>query len=126
MVNHHRRGTDEWTVSRELTLELTPDALGVVAASPGLPVFARARPFGVKGATSLGRCELTHGDISIGIGTVRSVHIKHTGSFPQESYPPAPVARPTELAAMMAVRVSPARLRRETACRCCGRPTMPR
>ncbi len=108
LVNHHRRGTDEWTLSRELTVELTADALAVVAASPGVPVVGRARPFGTKGASSLGRCELSHGDSNIGIGTVRSVHIKHSGTFPQESYPLGPVARPTELAAMMAVRVSSA------------------
>lgn len=34
LVNHYRRASDEWTVSSELTLEITPDALDVVAHHP--------------------------------------------------------------------------------------------
>ena len=32
LVNHYRRADDEWTVSSELSLELTPTALTVIAA----------------------------------------------------------------------------------------------
>ncbi|MDT5154182.1 MAG: hypothetical protein QOI01_5915 [Mycobacterium sp.] len=32
LINHHPRGDHEWTVSSELTLDLTPDAVAVVAA----------------------------------------------------------------------------------------------
>ena len=31
LVNHYRREADEWTVSSELTLEITPSALTVIA-----------------------------------------------------------------------------------------------
>ena len=34
LVNHYRRASDEWTVSSELTLEITPPALTVIADNP--------------------------------------------------------------------------------------------
>ena len=34
LVNQHRRGPDEWTVSSELSLELAPDALALIAGAP--------------------------------------------------------------------------------------------
>jgi len=43
LVNHHRHGEHEWTVSSELTLELAPDAAGVIAASGDVPVRATSR-----------------------------------------------------------------------------------
>ena len=43
LVNHHRRGPGEWTVSSELSLELAPDALTQIASAPELPVIATAQ-----------------------------------------------------------------------------------
>ncbi len=106
LVNHYRRADDEWTVSSELTLEVTPNATAVIAESPGVQVVATARPVGNRGTSALGMCEITLGDTVIGIGTVRSVYVAHPGEFPQEwpeslDGPP----RPTELAEIMALQV---------------------
>jgi uncharacterized protein (TIGR00369 family) len=108
LVNHYRRAPDEWTVSSELSLELSPDALATVAQAPEVPVIGSARPIGVKGATSLGVCDITHRDTAIGAGTVRSVHIRLPGQFPEQPEPPAVDARPTELGEIMALRVADA------------------
>ena len=106
LVNHHRRADDEWTVSSELTMDLTPDAVDVIARDPDLPVVGTAHPFGGKGATSLGICELTHGDLVIGTGSVRSVHIARPAVFtdPHDQRPTDEGPRPTDLAEIMAVR----------------------
>jgi uncharacterized protein (TIGR00369 family) len=105
LVNHYRRAPDEWTVSSELSLEVSPDALALIAADPAIPVVGTARPFGPKAETSLGVCELTHRDVSLGVGTVRSVHITMPGSFPPQHDQPAIDGRPSELAEIMALRV---------------------
>lgn len=75
LVNHHRREPQEWTVSTELALELSPEAAASIAAAPDIRVVATARPTGEKGDTALGRCRLSHGPTVIGVGTVRSVHL---------------------------------------------------
>jgi uncharacterized protein (TIGR00369 family) len=105
LVNHYRRAPDEWTVSSELSLALAPNALDSIAQAPDVPVVGTARPFGTKGSTSLGVCELTHHDAVLGVGTVRSVHIAMPGEFPPEPDHPAADGRPTELAEIMALRV---------------------
>ncbi|MGB8506272.1 PaaI family thioesterase [Mycobacterium sp.] len=105
LVNHYRRAPDEWTVSSELSLALAPNALDTIAQAPDVPVVGTARPFGTKGSTSLGVCELTHRDAVLGVGTVRSVHIAMPGEFPPEPDHPAADGRPTELAEIMALRV---------------------
>ena len=105
LVNHYRRAPDEWTVSSELSLELTPNALEIVAQDPDVPVVGSARPFGPRGSTSLGVCELTHGDAVLGVGTVRSVHISIPGEFPPEPEQSIGDGRPTQLAEIMALRV---------------------
>ncbi|MFN6548772.1 PaaI family thioesterase [Mycolicibacterium septicum] len=79
LVNHYRRDDDEWTVSSELAIELTPHALELVTAAPGEPVVATARPFGPKGTGSLSLSELTHGGQLVGTATVRSFHIHAPG-----------------------------------------------
>ena len=110
LVNHYRKAADEWTLTSELTLEITPDALQVVADHPQLPAVATARPTGGRGPTSaLGRCEITVGDAVIGIGTVRSVYITRAGDHPAE-WPPADIdgQRPAELAEIMAIDVDDA------------------
>src|SRR6185312_3861286 len=77
LVNHHRRGPSEWTVSSELSLE--PDALAQIAAAPDDPVVATARPCGRKGPNALGLCEITHRDSVIATATVRSFYIQAPG-----------------------------------------------
>jgi uncharacterized protein (TIGR00369 family) len=111
LVNHHRRAPDEWTVSTELALELSPEAAATVAAAPDIRVVATARPTGEKGDTALGRCRLSHGSTVIGVGTVRSVHLhapeaaaaggdlSNLGSLPDD------VSPRNGLADMMAVSV---------------------
>lgn len=105
LVNHYRRATDEWTVSSELSLELAPTALTVIAERPEVPVVAIARPVGTRAASAFGKCELTIDDAVIGIGTVRSVYIAHPGDFPQKWPTPVDGPRPTELADIMALQV---------------------
>ncbi len=110
MVNHHRRAPDEWTVSSELTLELVPGAADLVAAAPGSKIVASARPVGPKGRTCLGACELTLGEQTVALGSVRSVHITipATVAAQSHSYPPADPPRSAELGELMCVRVGDA------------------
>ena len=105
LVNHYRRQSDEWTVSSELTLEITPSAPTVIEDKPGLAAVATARPAGTRGTTALGVCEITVGDEVIGIGTVRSVYVAHPGEFPQGWPPPVDGPRPTDLTEIMALHV---------------------
>lgn len=105
LVNHYRRAADEWTVSSELSLELTPDAVTVIAEAPEVPVVGSARPLGPKGVTSLGWCELTHRDVVIGTGMVRSVHIHRPGAVPEQPKRRAESGRPTRLDDIMALRI---------------------
>jgi uncharacterized protein (TIGR00369 family) len=105
LVNHCRRTDHEWTVSSELSLELTPIALTVIADNPAVPVVATARPVGTRRSSALGMCELAVGDDVIGVGTVRSVYVDHPGDFPQEWPEPGYDSRPTELVDIMALRI---------------------
>jgi uncharacterized protein (TIGR00369 family) len=108
LVNHYRKKDVEWTLTSELTLEITPDALQVVADNPGLPAVATARPTGGRGPHSaLGCCEIAVGDSVIGIGTVRSVYITREGEHPTE-WPPVETdgERPTDLLEIMAIDVA--------------------
>ena len=72
-VNFYRCGRGQWTVSSELTVEITPGALASVLAAPDEPVIAGARPLGPAGATLLSVCTLTHRGTVIGGGTVHTV-----------------------------------------------------
>ncbi|OMC27755.1 phenylacetic acid degradation protein [Mycobacterium sp. GA-1841] len=106
LVNHYRRADDEWTVSSELALELTPHALELAMARPDEPVVATGRPVGPKGTGSLGLCELTHGDQVVGTATVRSFHIHAPGhliEWPADSTEGIP---PASLADRMSVEVA--------------------
>ncbi|MDH6195379.1 uncharacterized protein (TIGR00369 family) [Mycobacterium frederiksbergense] len=108
LVNHYRRNDDEWTVSSELAVELTPNAIELVTATPEVPVLATARPFGPKGTGSLGLCELTHGDQLLGTATVRSFHIRvpgHVVEWPTDSTEGTP---PAALQDRMSVEVAEA------------------
>src|SRR5262249_61439186 len=104
LVNHHRRGPGEWTVSSELSLELAPDAPAQIAAAPGDPVIATARPCGRKGPNALGLCEFTHRDSVIATATVRSFYVQapdHLANWPAGPTGPLP---PGTLADRLAVR----------------------
>jgi hypothetical protein len=65
MSNHYRRRTDQWTVTTELTPELSPAEWADVEE----PVLARARPLGPVGGTTLALCTLSQGGAVIGAGT---------------------------------------------------------
>jgi uncharacterized protein (TIGR00369 family) len=105
LINHHRRGPGEWTVSSELSLELAPDALTQISQEPDVPVTASSRPCGPKGANALGLCEFTHRGSVIATATVRSFYIAapgHLAAFPDGPTGPLPMG---SLADRMAVRV---------------------
>ncbi|MCT7657129.1 PaaI family thioesterase [Mycobacterium deserti] len=74
-VNHFRHDTGEWTVSTELTLELSPDGSDRASADDAAPVVALGRLLGPRGSTSLSFCTLTCDDVVIGGGTVRSFFV---------------------------------------------------
>jgi uncharacterized protein (TIGR00369 family) len=83
MVNHYRRRPDQWTVSSELSVELSPRTFDENSG----PVLAEGRPLGPVGTSSLGLCTLSCGETVLGGGTVRSFFIPATGNL---------VGRPTE------------------------------
>lgn len=72
-VNYYRRPEGQWTVSSELTVDLSPGALERVMSGADDPVVADARPVGPPGATLLSVCTLTHRGTVIGGGTVRTM-----------------------------------------------------
>ena len=45
-------------------------------------MVASAQPVGTRYSTALGMCEITLGDVVIGVGTVRSVYVARPGEFP--------------------------------------------
>ena len=107
-VNYDRRGEGQWTVSSELSVEMSPGAVESMLGRPEEPVVATARPFGPAGATWLSICSLTHCGRVIGGGTVRTV--------PLPGGPEEPVRRgddplvrtdQTALADLMAVEALP-------------------
>jgi uncharacterized protein (TIGR00369 family) len=108
-ANHLRRPDGHWTVSSELAMEFTPDALAVIADDPATPVLAESRSVGSAGATSLSACDLSHGGVGIGVGTVRTFYI--AASVPTgraEHLTEVPDAVPTALDELMAVEVGEA------------------
>ena len=84
-VNFIRRGRQVWTVSSELTVELSPDCVDSLRDNPDEPVIASARPLGLPGTPLLSVCTLTHCGAVIGGGTV------HTMSL--DTGPDGPLAR---------------------------------
>ena len=113
LVNHLRRGDDEWTVSTELSLELIPQAADLVTADDA-GVVGRAWPVATKGPTALALCEFRHRDVVVGTGSVRSFYI--TGArftdFPSHA---EHHTRKVGLAAMMAVEADGATALRQHA-----------
>ncbi|MHA3018744.1 PaaI family thioesterase [Mycobacterium sp. BMJ-28] len=108
-TNHLRRPDGHWTVSSELTMEFTPDAQAVLAADPATPVLAESRPVGAATTTSLSACDLSHGGVGIGVGTVRTFYIAVSAPAAPATEPTA-VAEllPTTLGGLMAVQVAEA------------------
>lgn len=103
MVNHHRRPNGQWTVSSELSLELSLDEAEVLDG----PVIASARTLGPIGATSLSICTLTYRGGIIGGGTVRSFFVPADGVL--STRPPQTLHRSPEttLAELMALQARP-------------------
>ena len=79
IVNHYRRRPGQWTVSSELSMDLSLDGVGHLDG----PVLATAHASGPLGATSLGICTLTYRGMVIGGGTVRSFFIDAEDVVPQ-------------------------------------------
>lgn len=99
IVNHYRRPDGQWTVSSELSMDLSIDDTRDLDG----PVIASARTLGPIGATSLSVCTLTYRGAVIGGGTVRSFFIPADGVLPKR--PPETLRRTaqTNLADLMAV-----------------------
>jgi uncharacterized protein (TIGR00369 family) len=102
IVNHYRRRSGQWTVSSELSMDLSPD-LGDLDG----PVLAAARTIAPLGATSLGVCTLTHRGSVIGCGTVRSFFIDVGDVVPQQRPETVQRSAETTLSDLMAVAVRP-------------------
>ena len=102
IVNHYRRPPDQWTLSSELSMDLSPD----IGELDG-PVLASAHTLGRRGTSSLGICTLTYHGTVIGSGTVRSFFIPGGDVVPQ--YRPETLQRSPEttLSDLMAVAVAP-------------------
>jgi len=108
MANHLLREAGEWTVSSELTMELSPTGSARATAPGAPPVLAVGQVVGPRGRTSLSFCTLTCGDTVIGGGSVRSFFITPDElalSEPKETL--AKTAR-TSLAELMAVQTTAA------------------
>lgn len=102
-ANFYRRGSGQWTVSSELTVELSPDGIDSLIAAPDEPVVASSRPLGPHGATLLAICTLSHRGSTIGGGTVRTVAISGGPDGPIQREPDTLVRTPeTSLADLMA------------------------
>ncbi len=103
IVNHYRRPAGQWTVSSELSVELST---GDTRDLDG-PVIASARTLGPTGATSLSICTLTYRGAVIGGGTVRSFFIPADGVLTNR--PPETLQRTaaTTLSDLMALKVHP-------------------
>lgn len=108
-TNHLRRPDGHWTVSSELAMEFTPDAQARLAADPATPVLAESRPVGAASATSLSVCDLSHGGVGIGVGTVRTFYIAVSApAAPEREGRTDPPSTPSALDALMAVEVAEA------------------
>ena len=101
IVNHYRHGPGQWTVSSELSMDLSLDGIGEL---DGL-VLATARAFGPLGTTSLGICTLTYRGTVIGGGTVRSFFIESDDVTVKQRPETLRRSADTTLADLMAVHV---------------------
>jgi uncharacterized protein (TIGR00369 family) len=102
IVNHYRRRPGQWTVSSELSMDLSLDGIGDLDG----PVLASAHALGPLGATSLGICTLTYGGNVIGGGTVRSFFIDADEVVPQYRSETLRRSAETTFADLMAAHVA--------------------
>jgi uncharacterized protein (TIGR00369 family) len=103
IVNHYRRRPGQWTVSSELSMDVSLDGLGELDG----PVLATAHALSPLGTTSLGMCTLTYGGTVIGSGTVRSFFVDteaRSSDWPPETLD---LTEATPIADRMAVHVVP-------------------
>lgn len=108
-VNYYRRDRGEWTVSSELTVDISPGALESLAAVPEEPVQATARPLGPAGATLLSVCTLRHRGVVIGGGTVRTMPLPAgPDGLPRRGDDPLARTGDIPLAELMAAKPLPA------------------
>jgi uncharacterized protein (TIGR00369 family) len=101
IVNHYRHGAGQWTVSSELSMDLSLDGVGELDG----PVLATAHALGPLGTTSLGICTLTYRGVVIGGGTVRSFFIEADDVVPKQRPETLRRSADTTLADLMAVHV---------------------
>lgn len=104
MVNHVRRAHGEWTVSSELSLELSPGASLCALNDPDSAVIAKARPLAASDSSALSVSTFSCGETVIGGGSVRSYFISGDRIVPAD--PPETLVRTpdTPLADLMAVQ----------------------
>lgn len=102
IVNHYRRRPGQWTVSSELSMDVSLDGIGDLDG----PVVASAHALGPLGATSLGICTLTYGGTVIGGGTVRSFFIDADDVAPQHRSETLQRSADTTFADLMAAHVA--------------------
>jgi len=102
IVNHYRRRPGQWTVSSELSMDLSLDGVGDLDG----PVLATGHALGPLGATSLGICTLTYDDKVIGGGTVRSFFIDADDVVPQYRSETLRRSAETTFADLMAAHVA--------------------
>ncbi|BBY93350.1 phenylacetic acid degradation protein [Mycobacterium gallinarum] len=104
-VNHFRHEPGEWTVSTELTLDLSPDGSERATADDAAPVVAVGQLLGPRGSTSLSFCTLTCGDVIIGGGTVRSFFLTPDRVVRDEPEETLRRTASTPLSELMAVQI---------------------
>jgi uncharacterized protein (TIGR00369 family) len=105
LTNHLRRGEGEWTVSTELSIELSPEAVDIIDAGD-IPVTGRGWPVGGKARTAMVLCEFSVDGLVLGTGSVRSFYIT-ASQFTDPPGDPEHLVRKTGLAAMMSVEPDP-------------------
>ena len=102
IVNHYRRRPGQWTVSSELSMDVSLDGVGDLDGH----VLATGHALGPLGATSLGICTLTYGGKVIGGGTVRSFFIDADDVVPQYRSETLRRSAETTFADLMAAHVA--------------------
>jgi uncharacterized protein (TIGR00369 family) len=101
IVNHYRRRPGQWTVSSELSMDVSLDGIGDLDG----PVLATAHALSPLGSTSLGICTLSYEGTVIGGGTVRSFFVNaeaRSSEWPSETLD---LTSETSIADRMAVAV---------------------
>jgi uncharacterized protein (TIGR00369 family) len=101
IVNHYRRRHGQWTVSSELSMDVSLDGIGDLDG----PVLATAHALSPLGSTSLGICTLSYEGTVIGGGTVRSFFVNteaRSSEWPSETLA---LTAETSIADRMAVAV---------------------